>query len=303
MKTLLCVPTLNAEKHLERFLKAFGQQTYKPDIFLVIDSSSTDETVQCLKVAGALVTSISPSEFDHGGTRQKAIDMVPDADIIYFLTQDAILAKPDSLAELLSAFDDPEVGAAYGCQLPNENATPIEAHARHFNYPDESKVKGLEDAPVLGIKTAFISNSFAAYRRTALMRVGGFPVNTILSEDIYVASRMLHAGWKIAYSSSAKVYHSHNYTPMAEFRRYFDHGVFHSRERWIRQSFGEPEGEGLRFLKSEICYLLKDSWFLIPSCLLRTALKYVGYKLGGIEKKMPTFINRQFSMNKLFWPN
>ena len=41
------------------------------------------------------------------------------------------------------------------------------------------------------MKTAFNSNSFAAYRRKALKDVGGFPINTILSEDMYVTAKML----------------------------------------------------------------------------------------------------------------
>ena len=84
------------------------------------------------------------------------------------------------------------------------------------------------------MKTAFNSNSFAAYRRKALKDVGGFPINTILSEDMYVTAKMLLKNWSVAYCADAKVYHSHNYTIWQEFKRYFDIGVFHAKEAWIR---------------------------------------------------------------------
>ena len=113
----------------------------------------------------------------------------------------------------------------------------------------------MADAAELGIKAAFMSNSFAAYRREALMAVGGFPKHVIFAEDMYVAAKMLMAGWKVVYEGSACCRHSHNYTIIEEFRRYFDMGVFHAREPWIRENFGGAGGEGLRYVKSELKYL------------------------------------------------
>ena len=100
---------------------------------------------------------------------------MPEAEIIVFLTQDALLADPEAIERLLDAFADERVGAAYGRQLPHRDATPIGAHARLFNYPPVSQVRTLHDRGRLGIKTAFISNSFAAYRRNALLGWAAFP--------------------------------------------------------------------------------------------------------------------------------
>lgn len=59
----------------------------------------------------------------------------------------------------------------------------------------------------------------------------------------YTAKAVL-SGYKVAYAAKAEVQHSHNYTPLEEFRRYFDIGVFHKDEPWIRQSIGGAGGEG-----------------------------------------------------------
>jgi len=300
-KVGLIVPTLNAGSLWESWLKAFEQQTRKADYLLVIDSSSSDDTVALARAHGFEVQVISKSEFNHGGTRQSGVNRLPEADIIVFLTQDALLAKADAIERLLVEFDDERVGAAYGRQLPHRNAGPIAAHARLFNYPAESQLRSMEDRTRFGIKTVFISNSFAAYRRNALMQVSGFPVDTIMNEDTYVAGKMLTSGWKIAYCADAQVFHSHDYGFLDEFKRYFDIGVFHTHTAWLQQTFGGASGEGLRFVISEMRYLMKHAPWLIPSAVLRTGLKWLGFKLGALHRGLPQAMLRRFSLHKTYW--
>jgi len=50
-----------------------------------------------------------------------------------------------------------------------------------------------------GIKTAFLSNSFSAYRKKALQEIGWFKDNLILGEDTYAGAKLLLKGYKIAY--------------------------------------------------------------------------------------------------------
>lgn len=300
-KVGLIVPTLNAGSLWESWLKAFEQQTRKPDCLLVIDSSSSDDTVALARAHGFDAKVISKSEFNHGGTRQFGVDVLSAMDIIVFLTQDALLAGPDAIERLLAAFTDERVGAAYGRQLPHRNAGPIAAHARFFNYPAESQLRRMEDRARYGIKTVFISNSFAAYRRNALMQVSGFPGDTIMNEDTYVAGKMLVSGWKIAYCADAQVFHSHDYGFLDEFKRYFDIGVFHTHTAWLQQTFGGASGEGLRFVISEMRYLLKQAPWLIPSAMLRTGLKWLGFKLGALHRGLPRAMRRCFSLHKVYW--
>ncbi|SHJ52954.1 glycosyltransferase [Propionispora hippei] len=301
-KYILIVPTLNPGDMWDEWIKAVKSQTLDNNKILVLDSESDDHTMQKAIKAGFQVKLIQRDKFNHGGTRQHGVEINPEADLIIFLTQDALLANPMALEKLIKCFDDPAIGVAYGRQLPHENSGLIGAHARLFNYLSQSAVKSMADAPRLGIKTAFISNSFAAYRREALIAVGGFPKHTILSEDTYVAAKMLLQGWKIAYCAEAEVYHSHNYTFTQEFKRYFDIGVFHSCEPWIRERFGQAEGEGIRFVLSEIKFLLsRDKWYLIPSVFTRTCLKYLGYRLGMSEKMIPLRWKRVLSMHSRYW--
>lgn len=217
------------------------------------------------------------------------------------MTQDALLTEPDAVQKLMSVFDDPTVACAFGRQLPHSDATPLAAHARLFNYPETSRVVSFADKDRLGLKTCFMSNSFAAYRVADLSAVGGFPSNVILGEDMAVTARLLLEGKRVAYQADACAYHSHNYTPLEDFRRYFDTGVFHAREQWLLDAFGGANGEGLRFVKSEQRYLLENAPWLIPSALLRTVLKLVGYRLGRAEAGLPLALKRRLSMFSGFW--
>lgn len=301
-KTALVIPTLNGGNKFAELLNSLRDQHFIFDRRIVIDSGSKDDTVLLAKNNGFDVLSINPVDFNHGGTRQLVVNMLSDIEIIIFVTQDVIISRNDSLQKLVSAFNNPSTGAAYGRQLPHTSAKVIGAHARYFNYPPKSIIKSFEDRAQLGIKTTFISNSFAAYRREALIAMGGFPEKVILSEDTYVAAKMLLAGWKIAYCADAQVHHSHDYDIISEFRRYFDTGVFYGRERWIRDTFGGAEGEGVRFLLSEIkCIWHQGSKMLIPVSILRNALKFIAFQLGLRESRIPKQLIRRMSMHKGFW--
>lgn len=298
----LIIPTRNAVEHLDRLLPALKAQTLQPDTVLVVDSSSTDATVSRFQAFGAQVHVIAAKDFNHGGTRRWASQQV-DADAMILMTQDAIPATPQTFANLYEELhQDPRNGVAYGRQLPHPGAGVLEAQSRQFNYTRQSRSKSLADAPELGIKTCFSSDSFSIYRRSALEAVGGFPVDVIGSEDAHVAARMILNGYQVRYAASACVQHSHNYSLLQEFRRYFDIGVFYGRERWIRDAFGAAGGEGKRYVLAEI-QALREAGALhrVPEVLLRSTLKLLGYRLGHYEQHLPTPLKRRLGMFSNYW--
>lgn len=301
MKYFLAIPTYNGGVVWKESIKSIKEVLPEGLYVQVIDSSSKDGTNKEAEEAGFDVITISSQEFNHGGTRNLAVQKAPaDCDIVILMTQDAIL-ESGSIQPLLDAFQDPQVACAYGRQLPHIDATPIAGHARSFNYPENSYVYDLADAPRAGLKTVFTSNSFAAYRISAFRELGGFPSDTILSEDMYFAAKAVLAGYKIAYVADAKVRHSHNYSPIQEFKRYFDIGVFHGKEKWIFEKFGGAGGEGKKFIFSELRFLLKYGIKLIPRACVNNLMKIAGYKLGKSYQTLPFGVTRRFSMHKRYW--
>ena len=300
-KIQVIIPIYKPDHKLIELLKKIKEQSIEDIPLLIIDSGSNDEYKSEIKNMNCLVKKIDVKTFNHGGTRQMGADMFPDKDIYIFLTQDAILANEKSIENIVKVFNNSNIGCAYGRQLPHKEANLFSSYARLFNYKDRSYIYSINDKEKYGIKTAFCSNSFAAYRRKALNEIGGFPINTILSEDMYVAAKMLLNKWSVAYCSDAIVYHSHDYTIWQEFKRYFDIGVFHSRESWIRDTFGGAEGEGKKYIISEFKYLIERNIMLIFPMIIRDIMKFFGFRLGMKERFINKHIKRKISMIKNFW--
>ena len=296
------IPTLNASALIEKQLTALKGQTVKPLEVMVIDSSSEDDTAELARSLGAEVVVIPKEKFDHGGTRTLGCRKAR-GDILVYLTQDALPVHRETVEKVVKPFlENGKVAASFGRQIPYPDATPFGAHLRLFNYPKESRTRGMEDKDRLGIRTAFMSNSFAGYRRKALQEIGGFKDALILGEDTCAGAKLLLAGYRIAYVAEAEVLHSHNYKMFQEFKRYFDVGVFHRSESWILETFGKASGEGLRYVLSEMNYLVKNGkWLSIPRSVMANALKYAAYKLGYNHKFLPRSLARKLSMNRDWW--
>ena len=282
----LIIPTLNASGQFKKLLEQIAAQSL-PTEKLIVDSQSTDGTAELAKKFGMETLTIERRNFNHGATRQFALEHLLKKfplDVIIFLTQDVLLHDKQSLAKLVKIFgEDKSVGLSYGRQLPHENATNEAKFLRAFNYPPESQLRSFDDRKTFGLKTAFASNSFAAYRVTALQSVGGFPSNVPLCEDMYVAAKMLMSGLKILYAADAQVYHSHNYTAAQEFRRYVDIGKFHAQESWIRENFGSAEGAGKKFVLMKLSALAKKNPLDCVGAIFRDAAKFFGYRLGRLK--------------------
>ena len=300
-KVGVVVPTLNAGTTWSKWLSSLKCQAGVDFSAIVLDSCSDDDTAKLARQYGLDVHPIERTSFNHGGTRQLGVELLGPIDIVVFLTQDAILAKPDSLRNLINAFDDSRVGAAFGRQLPVPGSHPIAAHARLFNYGTQSYQTCEADIGHRGLKAAFISNSFAAYRKRALGEVGGFSSDTIMCEDVLAGARLLKNGWHIAYRADATVYHSHDYRVSEEFRRYFDIGVFYACEPWLISEFGTLSGEGMKFVLSELRYLAETRRSAIPSAMVRNVVKWFGFQAGRRVQFVPHSLKVACSMHKGFW--
>jgi len=336
-KVALVVPTFQAGDAWCEFIQAVKKQVGIDLQVWVVDSNSTDETVVLAQTAGWNTLILGTQPFNHGGTRQWAVEQIGDrVEYVVLMTQDALLATPNALSQLLRPFTDPQVGVVYGRQLPHLDATLLAARARFFNYPERSFVSTFEDRKRLGLRAAFCSDSFAAYRLSHFRAVGGFPEHVIMGEDMWVAAKMLMAGFKVAYASEALVYHSHNYGFLEEFQRYFDTGVFHAQEPWLIETFGSVKSEGLKMLKSQLLFSddntnhgngsrsavdsgqdfeqypfndqLKEirssrirRWCYFLEVLSRTAAKLIGYRLGRAYRYWPRWVVKRFSSFKNYW--
>lgn len=294
------IPTYNAEKYLPQLIERLKSQSIQFET-IIIDSSSTDETPTIAQEYSDKFITIPKSEFDHGGTRTKAAKQA-SGDIVVFLTQDALPVDNHAIEKIVKVFEDNTVGAAYGRQIAYPETSLFGKHLRLFNYPAKSHIRTIGDSSQYGIKTVFLSDSFAAYRVSALQQIDWIKDGLISSEDSYAGAKMLLADYTLAYVADAQVYHSHSYSIIEEFKRYFDIGVFYNRQKWILDRFGRAEGEGGKYVKSEMQYLIDNgAYFKIPEFFIRNAMKYLGFKLGQNHQLIPQAIIQKISMHPLWW--
>lgn len=279
MNISVIIPTHNAGLSLQELISRLASQDLPPNEIIIIDSSSSDNTTDIAKKSGAFVMTIPKESFDHGRTRNTAA-LKAKGEILVFMTQDALPANPSLLRLLTAPLLQGDIAAACGRHLPKDDASPLEVFARHFNYPEQGSIKGIGDIQKYGIKTFFFSNVCSAYRRGPFIKIGMFPERVKANEDMIIAARLILNGYRIAYIPEATILHSHNYSLLNQFRRYYNIGASLRNNSWIFQ-YARPEGEGLQFIRQQISYVLKQhkySW--VPYIFIEMVTKYAGYRIG-----------------------
>ena len=294
----ILIPTWKPGPETAELLRRLAAQVYPVQQLLIVNTEERHWNPELEKLyPGCRVRHIRKEEFDHGGTRDWMARQSA-ADLLLFMTQDALPADNRLVGRLAEAFADPRVKAAYARQLPRKNCGPLESYARKFNYPPESRIKSREDLPGMGIKTFFCSNVCAVYDRETYMELGGFPQRTVFNEDMIYAGKLIEAGYCIAYTAEAEVYHSHNYSGRQQFHRNFDLAVSQAQHPELFERY-PSEGEGIRLVKQtarHVCRIRKP-WLLVP-LTWQSGCKYAGYWLGKRYEKLPGWVAKRCGLDK-----
>lgn len=294
------IPTLNAERYAERIGAAIAAQTLKPSELLIVDSSSDDGTVAAFENAGFRAISIDRKDFNHGAVRNLGARSTA-AEVLVFMTQDAIPDDPDWLRNLVRPIVAGEAAAAFSRQIPNEEDSPLAAFARLNNYPPHSRLVSPEDIARLGIKAAFFSNSCSAIGRDVFEELGGFRTDTIMNEDMLFAVALLGAGYSHYYAADSRVLHSHDYTLAQTFRRYFDIGVVFAQASRELSGFNSGSA-GFSYVKDLVSYLWREREYLaIPKAFAESAAKFVAVQLGKRYRHLPKSVVPKLSMHSGHW--
>jgi rhamnosyltransferase len=223
MEISVLILTKNAGQQFRGCLEAVRTQTQieKAEV-IVVDSGSTDGTLEVAKSFGVRLEQILPEDFHHARSRNFAATLA-SGQILVFLTQDAIPSSNHWLEAITGNFDDPDVGAVYGRQLPKPGSSMERQDALGAIYGERRIVKDPAHRNGLGYRFYHFSDVNAAIRRK-VWQATGFPEDLKVFEDLGIAKRILDAGWKIVYEPEACVFHSHHHTTIGLFKRYFDIG-------------------------------------------------------------------------------
>lgn len=305
MKIDVIIPVYRPGKELFALLDAIEAQTLPVNRIILMNTEKSyfDELVRGTdfeaQYPNARVYHLARREFDHGGTRHRAVQC-SDGDVFVCMTQDA-MPVDRHLLERLTARLSGDVGAAYARQLPGNESSEFERISRSFNYPENSRLKSAADLEALGVKTFFCSNVCAAYRRDVYEELGGFVRHTIFNEDMIYAAGLVRAGYSIAYEAQARVVHAHNYTNLQQLRRNFDLGVSQAEHPEVFAAV-RSESEGKRLISAAWKYLKsKKRLYKFPGFCVQCCFKYTGFLLGKNYTRLPRGWVLRLTSNREYW--
>ena len=294
----IAVITYNARHLLETSLPPLLNSSI-PARVLVVNSSSQDGTVELAQKLGAETLIVPRASFNHGSTREEARKYL-GTDIVVMTTPDAIAVDRFVVEKLVEPLLQNKAALAYARQLPHDGADLFEAFPREFNYPAQSHIRTLKDIQEHGSYTFFFSDSFSAYQNSALDLIGGFaPVLT--GEDTVALAKLLHKGLSVAYVAEAEVKHSHRYTLLQEFKRYFDTGLARKTYQDLISVAGSDDARGMQFTKALLQKITEECPTKLPYAVLQTAAKWLGYKIGAHSRSAPLWFKKRLSSQDFYW--
>jgi rhamnosyltransferase len=268
---------------------------------LMVDSGSTDATVEIAKRFPIRIEQIRPEEFHHARTRNFAAALTSGT-IIVNLSGDAIPASDTWLQELLANFNDASVGAVYGRQFPRPASTEERQDTFDAIYGAERIVKDPAHRNGIGFRFYHFSDVNSALRRNMWESIP-YPEDFKTFEDLAIAKRILDAGWKIVYEPKAPVFHSHYYTPKQLLKRYFDIG-YTLRQLGIWEESGTRSSllRGLGQLLSKQIDRRKGSGVGpgLTTASSQNLAKSVGLAIGLNERFIPLSLKRNLSSYRVY---
>jgi rhamnosyltransferase len=294
------IPTYNGRQQAGELMRALAAQSLRPTEVIVLDSQSSDGTLEAFQSLGARVKSVERDEFHHSTVRNHGAQLA-HGQLLVFMTQDALPSQSSCFEHLAGPLLDGRASAAFARQVPYSDATPLERFARETNYPAESRTSTDKDIARIGVRAFFFSNSCSMVRRDVFEELGGFPSHTVMNEDMLFAARLLRAGHRIAYVADALVIHSHCYSLAQTLKRYFDIGVVFEQAR--TELSGLPLGrDGAVYVRKLLTQLARErNYHWMPLAVAESAVKILGVSLGKSHRRLPLAWTKRLSMHPQYW--
>ena len=289
----IIILTKDAGEGFERVLSRLDDQTYDGDVeTLVIDSGSSDATVERAREHGATVHEIEPERFHHSRTRNLGGDRA-SGDALVYLSQDASPANDRWLSAMIEPFDDDETSIVYGRQIAYPDADPMVSFFYSYFYPETRRRltrSDVNDYREFYIDNVFLSDVSSAIRADVWDEVR-FDPEVDMAEDKDFALRTLERGGSIVYNPLATVYHSHDYDLESLAKRRFKDGKAYTRIALPDGS--SPVSDESQFLQSGFDYLTAEMSYLVenghlkwvPYALLYESIHFLAFQCGKYSGK------------------
>lgn len=182
MKISVLIPAYNEQRYLPKTLESLKNLDRKPDEIIVIDGSSTDNTVNVAKNLGAKVITVPHRGI--GYARQKGLEAA-SGDIIAFTDSDTIVPR-DWLTKIEYVLSQPGVVGVFGTFRVPDGPWP---YRLYINI-----IQPFLNQLYYWIRLPMAPGQNMAMLKEKALSVGGFPVDFKIAEDIEMARRLMTAG-------------------------------------------------------------------------------------------------------------
>jgi len=286
----IIIRTKNEAAKIEECLSALlAQDTPRRCEIIVIDSGSTDGTLEICRRFPVRLHEIPPQAFNYGGALNLGAQLARGRFFVSF-TAHALPLDDRWLERLLIHLErDERVAGVYSRELPWPDASPLEAARLHLRFPAQGRTFSMEEMPEGEERqplqpTLPFSNVASATLRELVLR---FPFPELAyAEDRAWASMMLRRGYRIVYEPEARVYHSHNEALPAYYRRQYLIGRSkrqvsgHPPSLWsiARTALGDLRGQ-VRFFRQTLSLDQQAYW--TAKALLYCVTRIVAQMLGS----------------------
>lgn len=195
------VRAYNEESHLGRLLDGLSSQRVVPDEIIVVDSGSTDRTVELAEARGCRVVHIPKELFSFGRSLNYGC-AAATGDILMIVSAHVYPVYDDYVGNMLEAFENHNVSIAYGRQVGDERTKFSESRIMLQWFPTES---------IWDQGHPFSNNANAAVTRET-WALHKYDESLPGLEDLDFARRVIAAGDRICYLAEAPVVHVHEET-------------------------------------------------------------------------------------------
>ena len=194
------IPAYNEEKVIAASIRQILASTHRKLRIIVIDDGSTDSTSDVVRTCFASDERVTLTTTQNGG-KARAINLGlahADGDIVVVLDADTQF-EPQTISHLVRWFADPAVGAVAGnAKVGNRLNMLTRWQALEYITAQNLERRALA---ALGCITV-VPGAVGAWRRDAIVRLGGFPSNT-LAEDQDLTIMIQREGYKVLFDQEA----------------------------------------------------------------------------------------------------
>ncbi|MDE7311143.1 MAG: glycosyltransferase [Eubacterium sp.] len=225
------IPSFQAGTEFSVLLQALKKQKGIGNLeIIVVDSGSTDGTVQTAQKEGAKLIQISQKQFSHSYSRNLGAENAK-YEYLVFMTQDAMPENELWLEELVRPLMENTGIVATTCiEQPREDADlfsrmVISQQIDWLSVKDQDRIlqmpRVLPEAETFENvirKNGCINDVACAYKKDIFLH---YKYRMPYAEDLDMGKRLIFAGYKLKLLGNVKVIHSHNRNPMYYMKRMY----------------------------------------------------------------------------------